>query len=148
MTEKEREELRSLMRTYASRIALYQDAVARSLGLSANDMRCFRVLNSVGSMTPGQLARETGFTTGGITKILDRLEKRGAIVRHHETKDRRTITVQVKPSARMAFNGATIDFDQMTTSLLEGYDQQELATIKHFMQSSMDTMARLTSELE
>lgn len=148
MNHEELKKLRALMRAYVSHVVTYQDAVARSLGLGANDMKCFRVLDSEGTMTPGQLARRTGITTGGITKILDRLEKRGAIVRKQVPTDRRAVIVKVTPPSRMIFGDTDIDFDRMTAQLFQDYDAEQLSTIKDFMQKSLGTISQFTEELD
>jgi DNA-binding MarR family transcriptional regulator len=45
-------------------------------------------------MTPGQLARETGLSTGATTALLDRLERGGFVRSKRDLSDRRRVLVQ------------------------------------------------------
>jgi DNA-binding MarR family transcriptional regulator len=45
-------------------------------------------------MTPGQLAQETGLSTGATTALLDRLERGGFVWRKRDLSDRRRVLVQ------------------------------------------------------
>jgi hypothetical protein len=49
----------------------------RRVGLNRTDMRALDIVGSAGSLTPTALARRLGFTTGGITPVIDRLERTG-----------------------------------------------------------------------
>lgn len=55
----------------------FHQAIANKLGLNVTDTRCFELMSRYAQddLTAGQLARATGFTTGAVTGILDRLEK-------------------------------------------------------------------------
>jgi len=48
-------------------------------------------------MTPGKLAELTGLTTGGITVVLDRLEKAKYIRQERNPNDRRSISIVLIP---------------------------------------------------
>ncbi len=126
-----------------------QDEVARSLGLSASDMKCYNILSSYGSMAPSELARRSGFTTGGITKILDHLEARGAIRRHSETNDRRSLTIELL-SPRWGVNGdkPVIDFESASASLVEHYSPQEQAIIEDFLERSAEQLQAMTDQIK
>ena len=58
-------------------------AIAQSVGLNATDTKCIDLIlrGPGGSVTAGWLSDMTGLTTGAITHILDRLEKRQFIER-------------------------------------------------------------------
>jgi DNA-binding MarR family transcriptional regulator len=55
------------------------------------------VLDLLGPSTPGKLAECTGLTTGGVTVMLDRLEKAGFVKRERNPNDRRSVLVHVNP---------------------------------------------------
>jgi DNA-binding MarR family transcriptional regulator len=73
---------------------VYHEAVAQALNLNNTDHKCLDLLKS-GQMTPGELAVATGLTTGAVTSVLDRLERRGFVKREHDSEDRRRIIVRV-----------------------------------------------------
>src|SRR5712692_2814137 len=73
-------------------VALYHRVVADRLRLNSTD-HAFLDLIKAGPVTPGQLARHFDLTTGAVTLVLDRLERRGFISREHDSEDRRRIIV-------------------------------------------------------
>ncbi|MEE1620939.1 MarR family winged helix-turn-helix transcriptional regulator [Zafaria sp. Z1313] len=74
-------------------------ASQRYMRLGETDMRAIRFLisakNTGGTVTPGALARHLGITTASITKLLDRLEAGGHVVRSPHPTDRRSQRIEV-----------------------------------------------------
>lgn len=83
-----------VMRMFMARAVLFQDAVARSVGLNSTDLQCANLLLLHGPATPGELAERAGITAGGaITGVIDRLENAGLVHRSRDTVDRRKVVV-------------------------------------------------------
>jgi DNA-binding MarR family transcriptional regulator len=73
---------------------LFHHEIAIKLGLNDTDHKCLDLLiRSPRPLTPSDLANETGFTTGAITGIVDRLEQAGFINRERDNEDRRRVTL-------------------------------------------------------
>ena len=82
------------MRAFMARVVLFQDAVARSVGLNSSDLQTVGLLMSEGPASPGELAVRIGMTQGGaITGLIDRLEKAGYVSRQRDEHDRRRVLV-------------------------------------------------------
>jgi DNA-binding transcriptional ArsR family regulator len=82
------------MRSFMARVVLFQDAVARSVGLNGSDLQAVGLLMSEGPASPGELAERIGLTPGGaITGLIDRLEKAGYVSRRRDDRDRRRVLV-------------------------------------------------------
>ena len=80
------------MREFMARAVLFQDAVARSVGLNSSDLQAVGLLLSEGPATPGELAARLGLTHGGgITGLIDRLERAGYVSRTRDASDRRRV---------------------------------------------------------
>ena len=79
------------------------DMLSRGLGqvlknadLSANQYNVLRILRgSPEGLACGEIARRMITRDPDITRLLDRLEKRGLISRRRETKDRRTVMARI-----------------------------------------------------
>src|SRR5271155_3497291 len=73
----------------------------QTAGLNATDTKCIDLIlrAPAGRVTAGWLSDMTGLTTGAITHILDRLDKRGFIQRLRDTQDRRKVFIQVRPQS-------------------------------------------------
>ncbi len=52
------------------------EAIAKSAGLTGTDHKYLGLIIQHGEMTAGKLSKLTGLTTGAITGLIDRLEKR------------------------------------------------------------------------
>ncbi|MBA2518706.1 MAG: MarR family transcriptional regulator, partial [Chloroflexia bacterium] len=56
---------------------LFSQAIADQVGLNPTDLEALEVLLRQGPLTAGKLAEITGLTTGAITGVVDRLERKG-----------------------------------------------------------------------
>ncbi|WP_454196284.1 MarR family transcriptional regulator [Nocardia sp. Marseille-Q1738] len=79
----------------ATDAVMMHQAVADRLGLHVTDLRCLNLLRLGGPATAGELATQTGLTTGAITRMIDRLLKSGYVRREHDEQDRRRVIVSV-----------------------------------------------------
>lgn len=57
-------------------------------------------------LSPGQLVSETLVTSGTMTNRVDRLARRGLVIRHRHPADRRGVHVALTPEGRRAVDGA------------------------------------------
>ena len=62
--------------------------------MNPTDLESLDILARHGPMTAGRLAEMTGLTTGAITGLVDRLERRGYARREPHPTDRRSVIVQ------------------------------------------------------
>ncbi len=76
-------------------IVLHNDWVSQQTGLGASDAQSLHLAQIHGEMTPGELARRTGLSSGTITGVVDRLEKAGFVRREQSHDDRRKVLIRV-----------------------------------------------------
>jgi DNA-binding MarR family transcriptional regulator len=89
----------SEMRNLGAEMDGLDQAVADRFGLNRTDMRCVDMLRRLGPMQPKDLAEAMGYTTGGITTVIDRLEESGYALRRPDRYDRRKVLVEPTPLA-------------------------------------------------
>jgi DNA-binding MarR family transcriptional regulator len=113
-------------------------AIAQSFGLNATDTKCVDLILShpVGSVTAGQLSAMSGLTTGAITHILDRLEKRQIIERVRDTRDRRRIFIRVNPQSLEPLMPQYEAIGKAFTDLVDQYSDEELQLICDYMEKA------------
>jgi len=121
------------LRALSTEIDRLDQAAADQYGLNRTDMRALDLVGRAGPLAPTALARLLGFTTGGVTTVLDRLERAGYIRRRPDPADRRRLVVEVTQatSARDAevFGGLICQ----TSDLLSGYTDDQLLVIDDFL---------------
>jgi len=86
------------VRRFVAGAILFNQHLAEQLGVHPTDYQVLNVLSLRGSATPSEVARDTGLTTGGVTVVLDRLERAGFITREPNPKDRRSRIIRPVPA--------------------------------------------------
>jgi DNA-binding MarR family transcriptional regulator len=90
-------ELVSEFRTSGNQDSAFDNLAADRLGVNGTDLHCLNTIENAGGLTAGQLAAETGLTTGAVTGVIDRLERAGYARRVPDKEDRRRVKVEVTP---------------------------------------------------
>jgi DNA-binding MarR family transcriptional regulator len=82
------------MRLMSSFDALFSHAVAERVGVHATDIETMDLLNTLGTMTAGELSQHTGLTSGATTRLIDRLVRKGYVRRKADESDRRRVLIE------------------------------------------------------
>jgi DNA-binding MarR family transcriptional regulator len=109
-------------------------AIAQHVGLSAAEFECAGLIQQ-GPFTAGELAKRCHITTGGMTGMIDRLEKRGFVKREADPNDRRRVLVravenkEARRKVQKLYSPLQISFNE----LIATYSEAELEFILDFM---------------
>src|SRR6185312_10793642 len=79
------------LRALSAAIDRLDQLAADRFGVNRTDLRCLELLSTVGALSPTALATALGMTTGGVTTVIDRLERAGYACRRPAAHDRRGI---------------------------------------------------------
>jgi DNA-binding MarR family transcriptional regulator len=112
----------------------FEDAAADFFGVNRTAMRCMEVLDRTGQLTAGDIARQTGLTSGAATALLDRLERAGYLRRLRDPADRRRILVELTDQARAATREVYGPLAQAVTEF-ERYTDAELELLADFLRT-------------
>ncbi len=128
--------LGDLARRFSTRTVFLHQIIAQTVGLNATDTRCLDLIltDSNGMVTAGRLAELSGLTTGAITHILDRLEKRGFVARVRDNEDRRRVFVRVREESLKPLLPKYQAFGKAYMTLVEHYTDSELKLIFDYME--------------
>lgn len=110
-------------------------AIAQHVGLSAAEFECASLIQDNGPFTAGELAKRCHITTGGMTGMIDRLERRGFVRREADPNDRRRVLVRAIDNEEARQKVIEL-YDPLRCSfneLIDSYDDEELAIIVSFM---------------
>jgi DNA-binding MarR family transcriptional regulator len=137
MSSRKRSELIEAMvqevRKFLAAGILFNEKVAAELGLNGTDLQFLNLLELQGSATPGDLARWSGLTTGGVTVAVDRLEKAGYVKRQPNPKDRRSTIIRPVPARLLELYLIYKSKGELVVSVLSKFSDRELEVIRRFL---------------
>jgi DNA-binding MarR family transcriptional regulator len=120
------------VRRFIANAVLFNDHLADQLGLNGTDYQVLNLLDLHGAAKPGELARLTGLTTGGVTVALDRLEKGGFVRRERNPEDRRSVIVRPVLAKRPKIFECYKPVIAAMKKVVSAYDADDLTTIVNF----------------
>lgn len=113
---------------------VWDDCITRFLGINRTDGRCLDIIDRHGKVTAGQLAAESGLTTGAVTVVIDRLEAVGYVVRTRDPDDRRKIWISVTPVMAEMTERLFAHFQLIGPAVIERFTPDQLAAIVEFLE--------------
>lgn len=140
-------QVRKLTEHYAYASLQMHEAVARKAGLPGTDHKYLGFLMKQGPMTAGELAVLTGLTTGAVTGLIDRLEKKKLVKREFAEDDRRKvfivpntkkITAMIVPLYR--------DYRGKSEKLIRSFSTQELHVIEKYFAKAIEIMSETVKQ--
>lgn len=112
---------------------LFDEALSQFLGINRTDGRCLDIIDRLGRVSAGQLAIESGLTTGAVTAVIDRLEKAGYVARARDTLDRRKVWVETTESMR-TITAHIFSLHESIGSIMARFTPDQLKAIMEFLQ--------------
>lgn len=140
--------INGLARQFSDATILMHEAIAREAGLSGTDHKYLGILIQQGEMTAGELARLTGLTTGAVTGLIDRFEKKGLVNRRFDKEDRRKVViVPDTEKAHILLGGVFSEIQSKTLQMLSHFTEEELRIIEKYLVAAIDMMRETTLQL-
>ena len=112
-------------------VVQFNDAVAKSLGITASDMQCLFVLSRNGPCTPGVIAETIGINTGSASRMVDRLLVAGLVTRTSDEHDRRRVIVAATQSA---LDRIAVHYDPLNATLRNHLDSMDDLALKQMLE--------------
>ncbi len=105
------------------------DRAVKPLGLTAQQIGVILMLSAQRANTPFELSRVMSYDSGSMTRLLDRLEKKGFIVRTRSDADRRMVKLQLTPQGHEAARQLPSLGAAVLNEQLRGFSAAEHATL-------------------
>jgi DNA-binding MarR family transcriptional regulator len=136
-------------RHFSTSVVLVHQALAERLGLTGGDHKYVDIIQRDGPLSAGELAERTGLTTGAITGVVDRLEKKGFVRREKDPNDRRRVIIRatVDPEKEREIGEEFRAVFGPAWRMMEGYTDEELELILRFMRGHAGAMEEILKGL-
>lgn len=140
--------VRKLSQAYAYTSIQMHEAIGRKAGLSGTDHKYLGFLIEKGQMTAGELATLTGLTTGAVTGLIDRFEKKDLVKRQLDKDDRRKVIILPNTENIMAlFVPLYKEFRRKSEELTASFSDEEAKVIETYFSKAIDIMNETTDQL-
>ena len=140
--------IRKLSQQYSYTSIQMHEAIARKAGLSGTDHKYLGFLIQKGQMTAGELSNLTGLTTGAVTGLIDRLEKKKLVKRQFAEDDRRKVFIKPNTENIMAiFVPLYAAFRNKSETLMASFSDKEIKIIETYFLKAIEIMNETTSKL-
>lgn len=140
--------IRKLNQQYSYTSIQMHEAIAQKAGLSGTDHKYLGFLIQQGQMTAGELSNLTGLTTGAVTGLIDRFEKKKLVKRQFAKDDRRKVIIVPNTENIMALLEPLYEeFRKKTEQLIASFSNKELEIIENYFLKAIEVMNETTNKL-
>lgn len=139
---------RTISRQYSDTSILMHESIARKAGLSGTDHKYLGLIIQNGEMTAGELSKLTGLTTGAVTGLIDRLEKKKLIKRFFDKDDRRKVKIAInQQNTTNLLEPLFRELQEKTLKLISTFSESEIQTIERYFTSAIKIMNETKEKL-
>jgi DNA-binding MarR family transcriptional regulator len=137
--------IRRLSQQYAFISIQMHETIARKAGLSGTDHKYLGFLMEKGRMTAGELSTLTGLTTGAVTGLIDRFEKKKLVKRRFVEGDRRKVIIEPNTKNIMALLEPLYkQFRKDSSELLASFSNKDIKIIEKYFLGAIEIMNEIT----
>src|SRR5215813_3191796 len=139
---------RKLIQLYSYTSIQMHEAIGRKAGLSGTDHKYLGFLIQKGQMTAGELSNLTGLTTGAVTGLVDRFEKKKLVKRQFAKDDRRKVIIVPNTENIMTLLEPLYkEFRSKSEKLFASFSNKEISVIEAYFLKSIEIMNETTSKV-
>lgn len=139
-------EIRKLSQKYAYTSIQMHETIARKAGFSGTDHKYLGFFLQRGKLTAGELAELTGLTTGSVTALIDRFEKKGLVKRQPDSVDRRKVFIVPESEKIIGLLKPLYQvFQDETEKLIASFSNNEKEAIESYLTKALQ-LANQTME--
>ena len=140
--------MRKLTQRYAYTSIQMHEAIARKAGLSGTDHKYLGFLMEKGQMTAGELSQVTGLTTGAVTGLIDRFERKKLVKRQFAEADRRKVIIVPNTKKIMALLVPLYkEFRASSEKLTASFSNKEIQIIETYFSKAIEIMNETVNKL-
>jgi DNA-binding MarR family transcriptional regulator len=139
---------RTASRQYSDASIFMHEAIARKAGLSGTDHKYLGLILQHKELTAGDISKLTGLTTGAVTGLIDRLEKKKLLKRQFTRNDRRKVIIVPNAENIMKLLQPIFsELQQKTAELIASFSEKEIQIIEKYFTKATEIMIETTNNL-
>ncbi|MCH8536054.1 MAG: MarR family transcriptional regulator [Flavobacteriaceae bacterium] len=142
------DKFRTASRQYSDASIFMHEAIARKAGLSGTDHKYLGLILQHKELTAGDISKLTGLTTGAVTGLIDRLEKKKLLKRQFTKDDRRKVIIIPNAENSMKLLQPIFsELQQKTADLIASFSEKEIQIIERYLKEATAIMNETTDNL-
>jgi DNA-binding MarR family transcriptional regulator len=142
------QQFRTASRQYSDASIFMHEAIARKAGLTGSDHKYLGLLLQHKELTAGELSKLTGLTTGAVTGLIDRLEKKKLLKRQFTKDDRRkVIIVPNEENTMKLLQPLFLELQRKTCELIASFSLPEIQAIERYFVEATAIMKQATNNI-
>jgi DNA-binding MarR family transcriptional regulator len=114
------------------------DRELERFGLNGMQFAVLKNLAEGTARTAADLCRFMHYDTGAMTRIVDRLEKKGLLRRERCREDRRVVFLRIAPAGRLQLPRLMAVGTRVIEAHLAGFTQAEIAALKDYLERMIE----------
>lgn len=139
--------LRKVSQQYAYTSIRMHETIAQKAGFSGTDHKYLGFFLQKGKLTAGELAVLTGLTTGAVTGLIDRFEKKNLVKRQFDKSDRRKVIIVPDTKKIMTlFEPFYKGFQKETEELIASFSKKEIEIIHTYFAKGIELMNKTNNK--
>ncbi|HEY9238004.1 MAG TPA: MarR family transcriptional regulator [Burkholderiaceae bacterium] len=127
-----------LMKRIVVSIVSQADKRLDAHGLTSAQWGPLMRLKNHGASTVAELARWLNVDAGAMTRLLDRLEKKGLCKRVRSTEDRRVVQVELTPDGEAAIAEVPAVLAEVLNAHLAGFSKTEWLALRNYLERMLE----------
>ncbi|PWA08437.1 MarR family transcriptional regulator [Pueribacillus theae] len=127
---------------------MFHQSVAEKVGLNLTDYKVLGIIPLEG-LTAGEIASITGLSTGMVTTVVDRLEKKDFVYRERATDDRRKVIIKANSKkVDLELGPVFQSFGIEMKKVVSSYSPEESNAINDYIRKSTEVFKQETKKMK
>lgn len=137
----------NLGQQFSLALIMFHQSVAEKVGLNLTDYKVLGLI-PVEGLTAGEIALKTGLSTGMVTTVVDRLERKDFVHRERDPKDRRKVIIKTNFGKVGSELGPIFQsFGQAMSKVMSAYSPEETELIQDYIMKSTEVFKQEAEKL-
>ncbi len=123
---------------FYEKLSHWEDSVVRDSGLTTSQVHTIEIVGHEGAIKMKDLAQKIGVTTGTLTVAVDRLEKKGLLMRKPHESDRRSYLIELTAEGKARFEEHHEFHIRMTQEIVSELTAEEQAQFSRLIEKVLN----------